>query len=198
MLLKVKYKHWFVNFYCEALLPPLPAGWVLSAFFYGYLITHIPGGLLAQRVGGKWVFGLGVLITAILTTLTPFAADTSVWLLVALRVLEGLSEVRKVYSKLFNSIPILRLLWQERMPERRLPGYYNFNLHNPWWYIYILSHKHVSIIQHVAAAHSYMGGNRQELEVGSIFKQFIVLLLIHASYALPAWWWIPVKIYPNQ
>ena len=39
------------------------------------------------------MFGLGVLITAILTTLTPFAADTSVWLLVALRVLEGLSEV---------------------------------------------------------------------------------------------------------
>lgn len=79
-------------------LPPLPAGWVLSAFFYGYLISHIPGGLLAQRVGGKWVFGLGVLITAILTTLTPFAADTSVWLLVALRVLEGLSEVCKVYT----------------------------------------------------------------------------------------------------
>ena len=53
--------------------------------------------------------------------------------------------------------------------------------------VYTLSHKHVSIIQHVAAAHGYMGGNRQELEVGSIFKQFIVLLLIHASYASPAW-----------
>ena len=78
---------------------PFYAGWVLAAFFYGYLITQIPGGLLAQRVGGKWVFGLGVLITAILTTLTPFAADTSVWLLVALRVLEGLSEVRKLYNQ---------------------------------------------------------------------------------------------------
>ena len=80
-------------------LPLLPAGWVLAAFFYGYLVTQIPGGLLAQRVGGKWVFGLGVLITAVLTTLTPFAADTSIWLLVALRVLEGLSEVCKLYNQ---------------------------------------------------------------------------------------------------
>ena len=62
------------------------------------------------------MFGLGVLITAILTTLTPFAADTSVWFLVALRVLEGLSEVRKLYSKLF----IPRLLWEETIPERRV------------------------------------------------------------------------------
>ena len=95
---------WFLKsskhyLYCEALLPLL-AGWVLSSFFYGYLISHIPGGLLAQRVGGKWVFGLGVLITAILTTLTPFAADTSVWLLVALRVLEGLSEVSFIINML--------------------------------------------------------------------------------------------------
>ena len=66
------------------------------------------------------MFGLGVLITAILTTLTPFAADTSIWLLVALRVLEGLSEVRKLYSKLFHSNLIPKLLWKERMPERRV------------------------------------------------------------------------------
>ena len=45
------------------------------------------------------MFGVGVLITAILTTLTPFAADTSVWLLVALRVLEGLSEVCMLYNQ---------------------------------------------------------------------------------------------------
>ena len=73
---------------------------MLSAFFYGYLVTQIPGGLLAQRVGGKWVFGVGVVMTAILTTLTPFAAGTSVWLLVALRVLEGLSEVSFIINML--------------------------------------------------------------------------------------------------
>ena len=71
----------------------LPTGWVLAAFFYGYLVTQIPGGWLAQRVGGKWVFGVGVVMTCVFTLLTPLAADTSVWLLVAVRVLEGLSEV---------------------------------------------------------------------------------------------------------
>ena len=75
---------------------PFSAGWVLAAFFYGYLITQIPGGLLAQRVGGKWVFGVGVVMTAILTLFTTVAAEKSVWLLVALRVLEGFFEVSSV------------------------------------------------------------------------------------------------------
>ena len=68
-------------------------GWVLGAFFYGYLITQIPGGWLAERYGGKMVYGLGILMTAVLSLLTPLAASTSVWALVALRVLEGLFEV---------------------------------------------------------------------------------------------------------
>ena len=90
------------------LSPPTPfsAGWVLAAFFYGYLITQIPGGLLAQRVGGKWVFGVGVVMTAILTLFTPLAAYTSVWLLVAVRVLEGFFEVHELsllcYSRLVS------------------------------------------------------------------------------------------------
>ena len=71
-------------------------GWVLAAFFYGYLLTQLPGGWLAQRIGGKWVFGLGVVITSGLTMFTQLAADTSVWLLVALRVLEGLFEVNRL------------------------------------------------------------------------------------------------------
>jgi len=68
----------------------------LAAFFYGYQLTQIPGGWLAQRLGGKWVFGVGIVVTSILTIFTPLAADTSVWLLVALRVLEGLFEVSSV------------------------------------------------------------------------------------------------------
>jgi len=65
----------------------------LAAFSYGFLVTQIPGGWLAQRVGGKWVYGMGVLMTSLITLFTPLAADVSVWLLVAVRVLEGLFEV---------------------------------------------------------------------------------------------------------
>lgn len=48
-------------------------GWVLSAFFVGYFFGQVPGGWLATRYGGKWVFGLGVLATAVLTLALPVA-----------------------------------------------------------------------------------------------------------------------------
>ena len=39
------------------------------------------------------MFGIGVLMTAILTLLTPAAAQLSVWALVVVRVFEGIFEV---------------------------------------------------------------------------------------------------------
>ena len=80
-----------------SLFLPLPfpsSGWVLSSFFYGYILTQIPGGFIATRLSGKHVFGLGVLLTALLTLLTPIAAVTDIRLLIALRVLEGICEVQ--------------------------------------------------------------------------------------------------------
>ena len=69
------------------------SGWILASFFYGYLVTQVPGGWLATRFGGKYIFGIGIVMTSVLTLLTPIAADISVWCLVAVRVLEGLFEV---------------------------------------------------------------------------------------------------------
>ena len=66
---------------------------MLSSFFYGYIITQLPGGFLALKFGGKNLFGLGILSTAVFTLLTPVAARASVALLVILRVLIGLCEV---------------------------------------------------------------------------------------------------------
>ena len=70
-------------------------GWLLGAFFCGYILTQVPGGWLAHRFGAKYVFGIGILMTALLTLLTPIAADISVWALVVVRALEGLFEVRR-------------------------------------------------------------------------------------------------------
>jgi len=47
---------------------------------------------LAERVGGKVMFGGGILVTAMLTLLTPLAARWSVYMLIVLRVLEGIGE----------------------------------------------------------------------------------------------------------
>ncbi|XP_017300224.1 putative inorganic phosphate cotransporter isoform X3 [Diaphorina citri] len=67
-------------------------GLILSAFYWGYVIMHIPGGLLAQKFGGKHTLGFGILSTAIFTLLTPFAARQSANWLIALRFFEGLGE----------------------------------------------------------------------------------------------------------
>ena len=68
---------------------------MLSSFFYGYIITQLPGGYLALKFGGKNLFGIGILATAVFTLLTPVAARAGVALLVALRILIGLCEVSR-------------------------------------------------------------------------------------------------------
>ena len=68
-------------------------GWVLASFFYGYFFTQIPGGWIATRFGGKHVFGTGVLVTSVLTLITPQMAYINLWALVAVRVVIGFFEV---------------------------------------------------------------------------------------------------------
>ncbi|CAC5363679.1 SLC17A5 [Mytilus coruscus] len=63
---------------------------LLSAFFYGYIITQIPGGWLADRFGGTRVFGIAMGVSGICTVLLPVCARTSVVLVFILRVILGL------------------------------------------------------------------------------------------------------------
>lgn len=46
-------------------------GTILSAFYFGYVLTHIPGGILSVKYGGKIVLGTGMFIAAIFSLLTP-------------------------------------------------------------------------------------------------------------------------------
>ena len=81
-------------------------GIILGMFFYGYVLTQVPGGRLAEIVGGKWLMGVGVLITAIFTLLTPLAAITNIYLLYTVRIIEGLGEglVQEKESESFSSL----------------------------------------------------------------------------------------------
>ncbi|VVC97622.1 unnamed protein product [Leptidea sinapis] len=68
-------------------------GLLLGSFYYGYVLTHLPGGMLAERIGGKWVLGLGLLFTATCTLITPYAVKMGgATALFILRVIEGLGE----------------------------------------------------------------------------------------------------------
>lgn len=80
-------------------------GLILSSFYWGYVLTHIPGGVIAEKFGGKYVLGLGILSTSIFTLLTPlivYATEGNwVWV-VALRVCEGLGEVSEKFLEKLN------------------------------------------------------------------------------------------------
>nr|CAD7441653.1 unnamed protein product [Timema bartmani] len=80
-------------------------GFILSGYFYGYAAGQLPGGILAERYGGKLVFGLGTFISALLTVVSPFAVWVSDELFFALRLLEGLAGVTIVLNhKAFGGI----------------------------------------------------------------------------------------------
>ncbi|XP_047109615.1 uncharacterized transporter slc-17.2-like [Schistocerca piceifrons] len=69
-------------------------GEILAAFYYGYAAGHIPGGLLADRFGGRIVFGIGIFLSSLLTVLTPISAWTDAYLLFANRVGQGFTQQR--------------------------------------------------------------------------------------------------------
>ncbi|XP_052760333.1 uncharacterized transporter slc-17.2-like isoform X2 [Mya arenaria] len=63
---------------------------VLASFFYGYIVTQVPGGMLADRYGGKRVLFVVILLSSVLTLAMPICARTSVILVYVIRVLLGL------------------------------------------------------------------------------------------------------------
>ena len=69
-------------------------GIILGSFFWGYILTNLVGGRLAELVGGRLVMGVGVFGTAFFTVLSPLFAKWSTTAFVVLRVLEGMCEVR--------------------------------------------------------------------------------------------------------
>jgi MFS transporter, ACS family, solute carrier family 17 (sodium-dependent inorganic phosphate cotransporter), other len=67
-------------------------GFVLAAFFVGYLLFMFVAGLLANRLGGKRLVGYSVLAWSIFTLLTPPAAIASIAVLIAARIGMGVGE----------------------------------------------------------------------------------------------------------
>ncbi|GFY58935.1 hypothetical protein TNIN_343881 [Trichonephila inaurata madagascariensis] len=67
-------------------------GFILSSFYYGYVVTQMPGGILCDRVGAKFLFGSGILMTCLLYLFIPLAASQGAIFIIAIRVLQGFSE----------------------------------------------------------------------------------------------------------
>ncbi|EDV99307.1 sialin [Drosophila grimshawi] len=84
---------------------------VSISFYAGYMITHIPGGRLAERYGGKWILGGSILLSAMLTLLTPtIVRNGGPNALIFLRLLIGVCE-----GPTFPAISVLLAQW---VPEK--------------------------------------------------------------------------------
>ncbi|KAG8225772.1 hypothetical protein J437_LFUL005731 [Ladona fulva] len=64
-------------------------GILLGAFYWTYVMSGVPGAILARRFGTKFIYGAANGISAIFTLMTPFAARTSFTLLIIVRLIEG-------------------------------------------------------------------------------------------------------------
>ncbi|XP_055854515.1 sialin [Episyrphus balteatus] len=62
---------------------------VLGSFFWGYILTELPGGRLAELIGGRRVFGHSMLWASLLTLFTPIAAHIDYVALIVVRVVLG-------------------------------------------------------------------------------------------------------------
>lgn len=71
---------------------PKEIGVIDSSFFWGYLITQVPGGFLAAKYPANKVFGTAIAVSAFLNLLIPGAAKVHLALLIFVRVLQGLVE----------------------------------------------------------------------------------------------------------
>ncbi|XP_012285120.1 sialin isoform X2 [Orussus abietinus] len=62
---------------------------ILGSFFWGYICTEIPGGRLAEIIGARSVFGYSMLVSSLITFLTPLSAMFGYATVSALRAILG-------------------------------------------------------------------------------------------------------------
>ncbi|KAH9373770.1 hypothetical protein HPB48_007508 [Haemaphysalis longicornis] len=71
---------------------PETIGVIDSSFFWGYLITQVPGGFLAAKYPANRVFGTAIAVSAFLNMLIPGAAKIGFSMVMLVRILQGLVE----------------------------------------------------------------------------------------------------------
>lgn len=68
-------------------------GIILSSFYWGYALAHLPGGLLAQKYGGKYILAFGIFFSGVLSLLIPVCVNSGgAHSLIAIRVLMGICQ----------------------------------------------------------------------------------------------------------
>ncbi|CAG0896381.1 unnamed protein product, partial [Darwinula stevensoni] len=64
-------------------------GYILGAYFWGYIVAQIPGGRLSEAFSAKHLFGFGVMLNVVGTVLSPVASKSGYPWLILLRIIKG-------------------------------------------------------------------------------------------------------------
>ena len=68
-------------------------GLLLSAYFYGYIFPNLLGGMFSDRFGGRLVIFTGMVLSAVVTGLSPLAASDNFTFMFIARVILGVMGV---------------------------------------------------------------------------------------------------------
>uniref|UniRef100_A0A8C9SWJ0 Solute carrier family 17 member 6b n=1 Tax=Scleropages formosus TaxID=113540 RepID=A0A8C9SWJ0_SCLFO len=71
---------------------PETVGMIHGSFFWGYIVTQIPGGYISSRLAANRVFGAAIFLTSTLNMLIPSAARVHYGCVMFVRILQGLVE----------------------------------------------------------------------------------------------------------
>uniref|UniRef100_A0A1B0FK41 Major facilitator superfamily (MFS) profile domain-containing protein n=1 Tax=Glossina morsitans morsitans TaxID=37546 RepID=A0A1B0FK41_GLOMM len=91
-------------------------GRALSFFYFGYIITHIPGGLMGDRFGFKWVLNGGLIWSVIATLLIPVTVYHTEHIgLTVMRIAQGLGQ-----GVIFPTLSVMVSHWVPKNERGRL------------------------------------------------------------------------------
>uniref|UniRef100_A0A3Q4G7P6 Solute carrier family 17 member 8 n=1 Tax=Neolamprologus brichardi TaxID=32507 RepID=A0A3Q4G7P6_NEOBR len=90
---------------------PETVGLIHGSFFWGYIVTQIPGGFISNKLSANRVFGAAIFLTSLLNMFIPSAARTHYGCVMFVRILQGLVEVRS-YAGAVIAMPLAGVLVQ--------------------------------------------------------------------------------------
>ncbi|KAF0041268.1 hypothetical protein F2P81_007166 [Scophthalmus maximus] len=71
---------------------PETVGLIHGSFFWGYIVTQIPGGFISNKLFANRVFGAAIFLTSVLNMFIPSAARVHYGCVMFVRILQGLVE----------------------------------------------------------------------------------------------------------
>ncbi|XP_019845822.2 putative inorganic phosphate cotransporter [Bactrocera dorsalis] len=67
--------------------------YIISSFYWGYVVTQFPGGYLSRRFGAKIVMSVGVFASSVCSLVTPYLVCWGGWqIFCVIRILQGLCQ----------------------------------------------------------------------------------------------------------